>query len=91
MPGPALLAAARDGRDLGRDVVVMGGGDGTMSAGAGGLIGTGKPMGLLPLGTLNHFARDLGIPTDLEDAVRTVVPREWCARSTWARPTIACS
>jgi diacylglycerol kinase family enzyme len=36
-------------------------------------------MGILPLGTLNHFARDLGIPTELEDAVRTVaegVPRE---------------
>ena len=30
-------------------------------------------MGVLPLGTLNHFARDLGIPTDLEEAVRVVV------------------
>jgi diacylglycerol kinase family enzyme len=52
--------------------VVMGGGDGTMSAGAGGLAGTGKPMGLLPLGTLNHFARDLGIPGEIEDAARNV-------------------
>lgn len=43
-----------------------------MSAGAGGLAGTGKPMGLLPLGTLNHFARDLGVPMELADAVRTV-------------------
>ncbi|HEU0106646.1 MAG TPA: diacylglycerol kinase family protein, partial [Vicinamibacteria bacterium] len=41
-------------------------------AGAGGLAGTGKPMGVLPLGTLNHFARDLGIPTLLEEAVRNV-------------------
>jgi len=70
--GPDLLAAAREAARSDSDVVVMGGGDGTMSAGAGGLAGTGKAMGLLPLGTLNHFARDLGIPTGLEDAVRTV-------------------
>ena len=72
VPGPGLLAAAREAAASDADVVVMGGGDGTMSAGAGGLAGTGKPMGLLPLGTLNHFARDLGIPTELEEAVRNV-------------------
>ena len=70
-PGPARRGACRRPSDA--DVVVMGGGDGTMSAGAGGLAGTGKPMGVLPLGTLNHFARDLGIPTELEEAVRNVV------------------
>ena len=70
--GPDLLAAARAAAASDTDVVVMAGGDGTVSAGAGGLAGTGKPMGVLPLGTLNHFARDLGIPTLLEDAVRTV-------------------
>ena len=70
--GPDLLAAARDAATSDVDVVVMGGGDGTISAGAGGLAGTGKPMGVLPLGTLNHFARDLGIPSELEDAVRNV-------------------
>jgi diacylglycerol kinase family enzyme len=73
VPGPSLLEAARTAASSDADVVVMGGGDGTMSAGAGGLAGTGKPMGVLPLGTLNHFARDLGIPASLEDAVRTVV------------------
>jgi diacylglycerol kinase family enzyme len=70
--GPDLLAAAREGAASDTDVVVMAGGDGTVSAGAGGLAGTGKPMGVLPLGTLNHFARDLGIPTELEAAVRNV-------------------
>jgi len=70
--GPDLLAAARAAAASDTDVVVMAGGDGTVSAGAGGLAGTGKPMGVLPLGTLNHFARDLGIPTVLEDAVRNV-------------------
>lgn len=70
--GPDLLAAAREAAASDTDVVVMAGGDGTVSAGAGGLAGTGKPMGVLPLGTLNHFARDLGIPTLLEEAVRNV-------------------
>jgi diacylglycerol kinase family enzyme len=70
--GPDLLAAAREAAASDTDVVVMAGGDGTVSAGAGGLAGTGKPMGVLPLGTLNHFARDLGIPTELAEAVRSV-------------------
>lgn len=73
VPAPDLIATARAAASSDADVVVMGGGDGTMSAGAGGLAGTGKPMGLLPLGTLNHFARDLGVPTDIEEAVRVVV------------------
>jgi diacylglycerol kinase family enzyme len=74
VPGLQLLEAAREAAASPEcDVVVMGGGDGTISAGAGGLAGTGKPMGVLPLGTLNHFARDLGIPADLEEAVRIVV------------------
>ena len=70
--GQDLPDAAREAARSDADVVVMGGGDGTMSAGAGALAGTGKAMGLLPLGTLNHFARDLGVPDALEDAVRTV-------------------
>ena len=77
--GPRLVEAARAAAASDADVVVMGGGDGTMSAGANALAGTGRLMGVLPLGTLNHFARDLGVSTDLEDAVRTAVrgmPRE---------------
>src|SRR5690349_18840321 len=70
--GQDLPAAAREAALSDADVVVMGGGDGTMSAGAGALAGTGKVMGVLPLGTLNHFARDLGVPTAIEEAVRTV-------------------
>ena len=74
VPGPELCAAAREAlREPGLDLVAMGGGDGTMNAGASALAGTGRPMGVLPLGTLNHFARDLGIPQDVEGAVRTMV------------------
>lgn len=54
-------------------VVVAAGGDGTVSAVADVLRGTGIALGVVPLGTLNHFARDLGIPLDPEEAVRTIV------------------
>src|SRR6266446_4349799 len=70
--GPQLMDAARAAADSDADVVVLGGGDGTVSAGANALAGTGRIMGVLPLGTLNHFARDLGVPTDLEEAVRAI-------------------
>jgi len=52
-------------------VVVAGGGDGTVSAVAAELVGTRKTLAVLPMGTLNHFAKDLGIPLDLRGAVQT--------------------
>lgn len=51
------------------DAVVVGGGDGSIRTVAGVLAGTGVPLGILPLGTLNHFARDLGLPFDLRQAI----------------------
>jgi diacylglycerol kinase family enzyme len=54
-------------------VIVAGGGDGTVSTVAGAVAGSGLTLGVLPLGTLNHFAKDLGMPLALEDAVRTIV------------------
>jgi YegS/Rv2252/BmrU family lipid kinase len=53
-------------------MVVAGGGDGTVSTVASLLRGSGIALGVLPLGTLNHFARDLGIPLDLGQAVATL-------------------
>lgn len=51
--------------------VAVGGGDGSISAAAGVLAGTDRALGVLPLGTLNHFARDLGVPT-LDEAVDAI-------------------
>jgi diacylglycerol kinase family enzyme len=72
VPGPAIVQATREAAASDVDVVVMAGGDGTMNTGASVLRGGPKPMGVLPMGTLNHFARDLGIPLELEDAARVV-------------------
>lgn len=46
------------------DMAIVGGGDGTMNAAAAGLVHTGLPLGVLPLGTANDFARTLGLPLD---------------------------
>ena len=74
---PALQVA--NGRELanlakravaaGAKLVVAAGGDGTVSTVAGALAGTASTLGVLPLGTLNHFARDLGIALDIPAAV----------------------
>jgi YegS/Rv2252/BmrU family lipid kinase len=53
-------------------LLVVGGGDGTIGAAASALVGTKTMLGILPLGTLNHFARDLGIPTDLTEAAKLI-------------------
>jgi len=46
------------------DLVVIGGGDGTINAAASGLLKTNLPLGILPLGTANDLARTLGLPAD---------------------------
>ncbi len=52
--------------------IVAGGGDGTVNAVAGRLAGIDVALGVLPMGTLNHFARDAGVPGNLEAAVRNL-------------------
>jgi diacylglycerol kinase family enzyme len=68
-------AAKRAASDGGTNVVVAGGGDGTINAVASQLVGTEKILGVLPFGTLNHFAKDLHIPLDTEEAARLIVAR----------------
>jgi diacylglycerol kinase family enzyme len=60
--------AAADG------LIVAAGGDGTVSAVAGVAVRTGATLGVLPLGTFNHFARDAGIPLDVTEAASIIRP-----------------
>jgi len=66
-----LKKAAQKAAESNHDLVVAGGGDGTINTVASALIGTGKRLGVLPLGTFNFFAREMGVPTDPEAAFRT--------------------
>ncbi|MCA1566247.1 MAG: diacylglycerol kinase family lipid kinase [Acidobacteria bacterium] len=75
--GAEIVELARQAAsDDGVQIVVAGGGDGTVNAVASELVGTDKTLGVLPLGTLNHFAKDLSIPLDLEGAARNIVEGE---------------
>ena len=70
--GEELVEAAERAVREGASTVVAGGGDGTLNAVASALTGTDVAFGVIPLGTLNHFAKDLNIPLDLDGAVRTI-------------------
>lgn len=76
VPGEQVDANAREAVRSGVDAVVAGGGDGTIRCVASHLAGGTLPLGVLPLGTLNHFARDLGIPVEIPDAVRLIAEGE---------------
>jgi YegS/Rv2252/BmrU family lipid kinase len=52
--------------------VIVAGGDGTLSAAAQGLLDTGLPLGILPMGTANDLARTLSIPGELDAAARII-------------------
>ena len=71
--GESLAELARRAVHGDAGTVVAGGGDGTINAVASTLIDTDKTLGVLPLGTLNHFAKDLKIPLDLEGAAGTII------------------
>lgn len=73
VPGGDIADAFADAAQAnGLDAVVAAGGDGTISRAAGHLAGTDRPLGILPLGTLNHLARDAGIPADLDAAAAVI-------------------
>jgi diacylglycerol kinase family enzyme len=70
--GDALRAPAQQAVVQRCRLVIAAGGDGTVSTVASALTGTDIVLGVLPLGTLNHFAKDLKIPLALEAAVATL-------------------
>lgn len=66
----SIEAVIREAPPDAYDVVVASGGDGTVSGVAGALVGTGVPLGIIPSGTGNSLARDLGIPMKIAEAVK---------------------
>src|SRR5580704_17262614 len=60
---------ARMAVESGVDLVISSGGDGTVTACAGGVAGSGVPLGVLPSGTGNLLARNLGLPLPVDEAL----------------------
>jgi diacylglycerol kinase family enzyme len=65
-----LAARVRHAIESGARRVLIAGGDGSIATAARELRGSSCELAILPAGTLNHFAQDLGLPTDLDEAVR---------------------
>lgn len=70
--GSDLVEMARKAVRDGYDLIVACGGDGTQAAVAAALAGSDAVMGVLPAGTFNYFARDLGVGETIEDALETL-------------------
>jgi diacylglycerol kinase family enzyme len=58
------------------DAILVAGGDGTVNCAAGVAAGTDMVLGVLPFGTFDHFAKDLGMPTDMAEAAHALVSGE---------------
>ena len=69
-PDAPIDRQARAAVEAGCRLAVAAGGDGTVNAVAAAVLDRGIPVAVLPTGTLNHFAKDLGLPLELPDAVR---------------------
>ena len=72
VPGQEVQACLKEALASDADAIIIGGGDGTVASAATLLAGQTKAMGVLPLGTFNLAARDLGMPLDLEEAARAL-------------------
>ncbi len=72
-PGDAITKIAKTAARDDSYAIVAGGGDGTVNAVASALLDSECALGVLPVGTLNHFAKDLGIPLDMEKAAEIIV------------------
>lgn len=70
--GEEILSLAKAAAESDADIIVAGGGDGTISAVATEASRSGKTLGVLPLGTLNNFSKDLNIPQDLKAAIKII-------------------
>jgi len=75
--GPEAIASTiREVVGKGAERVLVSGGDGTIATAAAELLDTPAELAILPGGTLNHFARDLGVSTEAAEALRLAVEGE---------------
>jgi len=74
--GGECAVRCRAAAKRGDHMIIVGGGDGTISAAAAELADAGTRLGILPLGTLNHFAKDLNLPISIDDAVGVIATGE---------------
>ena len=75
-----LPAVVQHSLSEGVDLIIVSGGDGTISGVATGMLGSSVPLGILPSGTGNMFARDLAIPFDTDRALELITNPEHCMR-----------
>jgi len=73
IPPQGLAKHVRDAIADGATRVLVAGGDGTIGSAANALAGTAVELAILPCGTLNHLAKDVGLPLDLEEAARVAL------------------
>lgn len=71
--GAEIAAKTREAVRERPHIIIAGGGDGTINAVASEVVGTNIALGVLPLGTLNHFAKALRLPLDIEEAAQVVL------------------
>lgn len=76
LTGGVDASAVVDAQARGKRAVLVAGGDGTLNRAARGLMACDLPLGVIPLGTANDFARTLGIPTDLAAALDVILAGE---------------
>ena len=74
--GTEVVELARRAAQTDAQIIVAGGGDGTINAVAAAVIDSNKTLGILPFGTMNHLAKDLKLPLDVEGAVQTIIEGE---------------
>ena len=72
LDGAGVAKRAKEAVDAKAPLVIAGGGDGSISAAASAIAGSYTVLGILPLGTLNHLARDLDIPFDIDRAAEII-------------------
>lgn len=70
LPPDAIPGEVRRAADAGAPRILIAGGDGSNNAAANAIAGTTTELAILPCGTLNHLAKDLGLPLDLDHAAR---------------------